>query len=455
MLTLLDLPDDVLLRIAEVLRNLEDFVLTASTCRRLRAALALASPKPILRLADRVAPTFFSPHPDFLALATARQLAHWVAGAPASRTPRLVAAFRSGPRGILDLALHSDGADGVGLTLPAIRRLHALRTSLINPLDATIDAMIGKEWYAQENFWNSSDVADQYTLYADVGAATLQALLYGELFAPALDSFLDPADHRLAPFRALDADVRIEFVKYCVPDWICDPMRYPEPREDGFEVAATGPYAPLPLTPKSKGKKATDRDVQGEEWHDVAEQDEEGQEEDEDEDDGVEQPQRYLPGHQTALAHLFGSLMRGKLWKRAWQRVLAEVGALADDGDPAAAGWPSEWRAKLRVIDEQEAPRTGWGDDWRFGLFWRAVTQVGGLEGMAPVAQFKGREDGRDVVVMKPEWRARILRIRDQALALAEANRPAEKSFRKRPITVSQAPDFAAELLVCCSSMWG
>ncbi|KAJ4296334.1 hypothetical protein N0V90_006379 [Kalmusia sp. IMI 367209] len=454
-LTILDLPNELLMQLPAHLSNIEDFQNVSSSCRRLRTVFGDTLPKTILRLASQSAPTFFSPHPDFLALAVAPQLAAWVVAIEAERekrTDELIQAFRSGAAGILTLALRDD-VEGVGLSMVDVRRMHEARFSVINPLNATIDAMIGNEWYAQPDFWNGG-ADDAFTLNSDVDGATMQLLLYGELFGPTMESYLCPNEK----LPKLDVDERIEFVKYCVPDWDMQAATWP--------ILPVGPYA-----------------------------------------EGVE---GHLNGNQTALAHLVGGAMfQGTLWKRAWRRVLIAAGALENtDGV-----WPGTWRKKIQDLEckreeqleesdpasadeeeeeegeeeveeqeeeeeeqEEESEDSGAGgeeepvndsgagsgsdldelpEDWRFTLFWHALTQVGGLQGMEMVAQFKGREEGRDVV-MKPEWKARIVQLRDQVLALEDEDEPRCKTFgRRQKLKVSYAPDLGAEAYWCCAGLWG
>lgn len=191
--------------------------------------------------------------------------------------------------------------------------MHLARFSTINPLSQTLDAMIGSAWYAQPGFWNGG-AEDAFTLYADASESTFHLLIYAELFAPTMEQFLLPASRR-GP--VLGPDVRIEYVKYCVPDWVCRPPG----RSDGFRVQATGPYA---------------------------------------EGEGGER----VMGAQTAMAHLLGGAMfRGTLWRRAWRRVLVEVGA-EEEGN----GWPEEWVREMQKVEwrkprEEEREEDGGGAD--------------------------------------------------------------------------------------------
>jgi hypothetical protein len=401
-----------------------------------------------------------------------------------------------------------------------VRRMHELRFRVINPLNDTVDAMVGSAWYAQPNFWDGG-AEDAFTLDADVDSATMQLLLYGELFGATMESYLRPAER----LPGLGVDVRVEFVKYCIPDFICDSDL--TLRHDGFQVLAVGPYA--------KDKKDEDRHQ----------------------------------GNQVALAHMLGGAMfEGTLWKRAWRRVLVAAGALEnDDGD-----WPERWRNMIQKMEyknvpqvrdpaadygssneeeanegndevgtvpegvpedvhensqaanegdaieggaeveadeageervanhesdsdndeenenigevqddeeegeDEEAEEEEWEHssqdtearaangnhtdlehlpgNWRFKLFWCALAEVGGLNTFEMVAQFKGREAGKEVT-MKPEWKTKILQIRDQVLALKDEHEPGHEKFgKRRKLRISQAPDPGSELYWCCCGMW-
>lgn len=475
--TLLDLPDELLLQLPMYMYNIEDFKNASSACRRLRAVFADTLPKTILRLASSSAPTFFSPHPDFLVLAVARQIATWALASDAereARAERLVEAFREGTKGILALSLQDD-VEGVGLTMDDIRRMYEARFNIINPLNKRIDAMIGNDWYDQPDFWYGG-VEDAFTLYADVPSAIFQLLTYGEMFGSTMASYLQPCDKRKP---GLGIETRIEFVKYCIPDSICGGNSN---RHDGFQVLPVGPYA--------EGGKAD--------------------------------------GNQTALAHLVGGAMfDGILWRRAWRRVLIAAGTEENEDGT----WPQSWIERIQKIrfrqqkkvdengqaeqaDEEEdddevgadnvvdEPMTeddesdgggpnaentadpeddsseedhDWLDqnwvyssvsdteapnedgpttDWRFSLFWNALTEAGGLQTMEMVAQFKGREENRDAT-MKPEWKAHILQLRDQVLALKDDDEPGFKRFgKRRKLRIPEAPNLAAELYWCCAGVW-
>ncbi|KAH8900703.1 hypothetical protein GQ53DRAFT_740653 [Thozetella sp. PMI_491] len=262
-MALLDLPIELLAALPPFLHNIEDFTNAASSCRALRLGFSLVEPPTILQLASRSAPTFFSPHPWFLVLATARQVSDWALG-DKTRTQELREAFQGGMQGLLDLCFRV-----CGITMDDIRRLHLARFSLINPLANKLDQIAGNDWYAAEDFWNGG-VSDAWTVDCHPQRAAFQIMIYWELFGSTLRAFFTP-ELNLPKF---DLQTRLDFIKYCIPDWICD-GGYP-----GFEVLPVGPYHP---DAKEKEK---------------------------------------LPVDQVALHHI----LSGGRWERLWKAARAEVG---------------------------------------------------------------------------------------------------------------------------------
>ncbi|KAE8377594.1 hypothetical protein BDV26DRAFT_263320 [Aspergillus bertholletiae] len=220
------LPNEILCLLPLYLDNIETFTNAAASCRRLRDCLYTAHPDTILRLAAASAPTFFSPHPHFLVAATARQASDWALGNE-SRTLSLRRAFQGG----ID-SLYKFCVQHAGLSLDDIRRTHQARFSIINPLSDKIDKMAGKQWYDTENFW-SGGVSEPYTIDTEADRATMQLIIYGELFGRGMDAFLQPEKN--LPYFSIRT--RIDYLTYCLPDWVCSD--YP-----GFQRLSTGPYAP-------------------------------------------------------------------------------------------------------------------------------------------------------------------------------------------------------------------
>jgi hypothetical protein len=208
---LLSLPKDILILLPDYVKTIEDYMNVSSTCKTLRACMDTASPNTILRLAAAQSSTFFRPSPHFLVTATARELGHWARKSQANED-ELATRLEEGIDGLLDLVL-----EHCGLTMERIREMHLQRFSIINPVTDVIDKCVGAQWYALPNFW-SGGADDAYTISADPPTTLFHLALYGELFGPDFEAFLNPASHTS---RKLSVDTRLEFIKYCVPDYAC------------------------------------------------------------------------------------------------------------------------------------------------------------------------------------------------------------------------------------------
>lgn len=205
---LLSLPNDLLILLPNYLHDLEDYTNLACTCRDLRHAMNAATPRQILRLAIGASRIFFRPSPDFLVAATARELGTW-ARSSADNERELRLKLQDGADGMLELA-----GQHCGLTMERIRELYEMRFFIINPTSDIIDKCVGNQWYDTENFW-SGGVSDAYTIHAEPEASFFQLAIYGELFGPDFETLLD----RDTESRRLSVDTRLEYVKYCLPDF--------------------------------------------------------------------------------------------------------------------------------------------------------------------------------------------------------------------------------------------
>ncbi|RYP63948.1 hypothetical protein DL769_006826 [Monosporascus sp. CRB-8-3] len=233
---LLSLPRDVLVLLPNFLHNIEDYMNLSSTCRTLRQCMSAATPNAILRLAAAQSQVFFRPSPHFLVAATARQLGNWARESDANEQ-ELCRKLQDGWDGLLDLAVSRARC---GLTMERIRELHLMRFSVINPVTDVFDKCVGDQWYSTPDFW-SGGVDDAYTIYSDPPTAVFHLATYGELFAPDLEAVL----RQDGDARRLSVDTRLEYIKYCVPDWASDTNRtrdgeQVDPRR---ETKPTGPYA--------------------------------------------------------------------------------------------------------------------------------------------------------------------------------------------------------------------
>ncbi|KAK8119176.1 uncharacterized protein PG998_003802 [Apiospora kogelbergensis] len=241
----LSLPQDILMQLPDYLHTIEDLVSVGATCRSLRRAMDTALPRTILRLAASQTRTFFRPSPHYLVMATARELGEWARQSTAHEQ-QFGLRMREGLDGLLDLALHEARC---GLTLARIRELHELRSSVMNPVTDIIDKCVGAQWYNIPDFWDGG-ADDAYTIQAEPSETLFHLAIYGELFGPDLDVFLDPGNLQYKDHRLLSVDSRLDYVKYGLPDFAChlsgqfDPAKTritapPDPRR---MVCATGPY---------------------------------------------------------------------------------------------------------------------------------------------------------------------------------------------------------------------
>jgi hypothetical protein len=206
--SLQSLPPDILAMLPEFLHNIEDYTNLSSTCRIMRVTMATATPRQILRLAAAQSKVFFRPDPLFLVAATARELGNWARLDWDNELELILSCERSDEscEELLDLAV-----EHCGLTLERIRELHLLRFSLINPVLDIIDKCVGAQWQATENFWNGG-ASDASEIDAKPLETLFHLVIYGELFAPDMEAFLNPDSK--APM--LLADTRVDFVDWCM-----------------------------------------------------------------------------------------------------------------------------------------------------------------------------------------------------------------------------------------------
>ncbi|OAT13662.1 hypothetical protein BDBG_08822 [Blastomyces gilchristii SLH14081] len=308
MLSLAYLPTDILSLLPLYIDNIETFISASSTCRRLRSVFSSTLPQTIFQLAAASAPTFFSPHPHFLVMAVAPQLRDWALGSE-KNSSCLCAAFQGGIEGLYDFCV-SDNSLKARLTLDRIRRLYEARFTILNPFTDKIDKMAGKQWYDTKDFWDGG-VSEPATVDMEAHRAAMQIIIYGELFGSSMRPFLEPRASRQegpdsdsdldSPLPYFDLQTRLNYIKYCVPEWVC--RSYP-----GFQILPVGPYAL------------------------------------ENRDD--------LPADQYALRHI----LTCRRWRRMWADAMAMVGPLFAEWDAergpferAQAGGEVEgvWRLKL------------------------------------------------------------------------------------------------------------
>ncbi len=319
-MALLALPYELHLLLPLYLRDIEDFKNLASTCRTFHQVCAATLPKTIFRLAAASSRTFFRPSPHFLVAATARSLAAWACISSENKA-KLHETFEQGMDALLKLCLeHSDG-----LTMQDIRRLHTMRFSVINPVVDLIDKSVGAQWYATPNFWDGG-VEDAWTINVDPPDLFFHIVIYGELFGSSLMALLDPVESNHA---CLDVDARLDFVKYCIPDWAC----------------------------QSCASSANDV------WR----------------EDGTCDPRRavkevgpYIKGYHLDYTNQCGlqHFLRCRRWKEAWAMVSNAVG-----GDFPEASWKQDlWTSVLILqgLNGMEMLRPGGAELWKERLLvWR------------------------------------------------------------------------------------
>lgn len=79
----------------------------------------------------------------------------------------------------------------------------------------------------------------QYTIDAEPSETVFHLIIYGELFAPDLDAILNQDTQK----RRLSMETRLEFIKYCVPDFACHLNGRAGSSDPRRAVKSTGPYA--------------------------------------------------------------------------------------------------------------------------------------------------------------------------------------------------------------------
>ncbi|KAH8698910.1 hypothetical protein BGW36DRAFT_426593 [Talaromyces proteolyticus] len=445
------LPTELIAGIVTQLHNIEDFLALRSTSRRLYRVLTQnTTPRITLDLLAVSAPTFCSPHPHFLVAALARQISEWTLADYDVRVPLLQAAFRGGIDSLFEFCL--DHAPR-GLSLDEIRRFYELRFAVMNPLTDAIDRMAGPQWYQTEDFW-AGGVSEPSTLYTEPSRSAMQILIYGELFGPSFDYFLDKSawDSGLSPtfssrsftstlplstsdFMPSDGEInrtppvfkiadRLEFVKYCIPDWLCHSW-------GDFLVEPVGPYR---LRRRQPGTSS-------------------------------------IPADQQALRHV----LTCRRWRRMWRDGMAKVNK--DDFSPPLPA--SRKRRRTSIIEiltssvmEPPSPTINspvepkahhWADhfsyvgdenrsdmpnlsaeNWRQKLY-RDALVFQGIEGMQLVTLPAHKIS--DSVLQKARW------IRQK---IAELDEPIEMTpfGRLTPMLVSSAPDLSQELWLGKRGTW-
>ena len=379
-MSLLSLPPELLMLLPGRLHNIEDFTNLSSTCRTLHQALLHTSPSTILRLAAAQSKTFFRPHPHFLVAATARQLSGW-ALQNNTNYEDLREAFHGGMETLLDLCVAH-----CRLSMDDIRRLHLARMSTINPARDMIDRCADKQWCDVPNFWYGGPTATN-AIQVESERSVFQIIIYGELFSSTMDAILDiPGSSKLK----FDLDMRLDFIKYCIPDYMCW-LGYDAGEEGTFAIHClpVGPYKPrkgsdsMTEEELAAAPENNRRDLYGEALRD-------------------------LPPDQVSLKHI----LTCRPWREAWEGVRQEIGEDFEEG----------WRQKL----------------------WHAAVQLQGLEGLEMLKP-KGKNE---------KWRRRLEEIRDGVRGMQASAEPRVFRFGKGGQEATEAPNLADEIHVCMAGLW-
>ncbi|KAL8627526.1 hypothetical protein Q9189_006757, partial [Teloschistes chrysophthalmus] len=300
-----NLAPELLLLLPQHLDNIEDFMNLSSTCRQFRTVGLSTSGRTILRLAAASSRTFFGPDPHFLIAATVRQVSDWALLNLENREA-LRQAMQEGVCGLLALCMEK-----AQLTMDDIRRLHASRFSLINPVSDMIDRCAGWTGDQIPNFWHD-DGSNLSAVLIEPTRSLFQIVIYGELFASSMRAFIEPSSN--LPW--FDHDFRMDYIKYCIPDPLCHSYKL-----SGFEmtVIPIGPYADQP---------------EGNGW---------------------------MPGNRTDQVGLH-YLLPSDTWQEAWARALGAIGP----------DFEEEWRQRmcrsavqLQGLEGPEMLQPGGLEKWR------------------------------------------------------------------------------------------
>lgn len=381
-MALVDLPNELLILLPKHLANIEDYISLSSTCRALYKVLLSTSPNTILRLAAASARIFFRPTPLFLVAATARQISQW-ALLNDKNYEDLHTAFLGGMEGLFQLCVCK-----TGLSMDDIRRLHSCRFTAINPVSDMIDRCAGRRMNDMPYSWDGRR-SDANVIEVEPERTVFQIIIYGELFGSTMDAILEPNINA----GRFDLDMRLEFIKYCIPDWACRLGYERGPNGNpGMQVLPVGPYDPDKMLDTSDTETST-------EVEDLCTAQE------------LTADGTVLEGvraDQLNLNHLLGGNCRE--WPEAWEGVRHQIGP-----------------------DFAEA--------WRQNL-WRSAVQQQGLEGLEML-----RPGG------VKRWRSRLQRIRDRIEALPVSAKPVSHRYGKSN-WASDAPCMADEILVCVAGYW-
>lgn len=193
---LLNLPEELILRICSHLHRLDDLYAVILSCKTLFRISDDVSPRAISRMAldtGNLLPGL-RPCDHFLMTASAHRLPAWVNGSK-ERLESFTAALQGGMSGLTSFTLSA-----VPITLDDIRQTWRWKNDIVNPLSKRLHLTCGRRF------------DDPLTVCEDPELALFQWAIYGELFGHALY----PAEP--APVAVFDSVTRFKFLVYCIPD---------------------------------------------------------------------------------------------------------------------------------------------------------------------------------------------------------------------------------------------
>ena len=375
-MAILDLPPELLCRIPQNLSTIKDLLNLSSTCRTFHEICQTT------RLCAGQSRIFFGPDPHFLILACSRELSAWALSHERSKF-ELRNAFRGGIGSLFDLCLQK-----CGLWMQDVRRMHDCRLSVINPLREVIDSMTGANWTSEDELWDGG-IVHPATWETVPYRAAMQILIYVELFGCDMHAILHPEQQR----PIFGYELRLEFIKYCIPDRSCK-GGYPE-----LEVLDVGPY--------SDENRSTEED---------------------------------LPEDQMALTRLF----RSRRWIEHWQAVVRELGPLFS-GQGLKELEENEFEDVFEFANATELS----GPQWRLRL-WISVLIMQGIEGievMLNVSEHKPID-----AVGDGKWRERLKALQSRVEALQSY--PQVHTCGRSWWQISEAPHMHVEVDYCMRRFW-
>lgn len=219
-----------------------------------------------------------------------------------------------------------------------IRRLHATRFSLINPVSDMIDRCAGTQWYKTPDFWNGG-VSNPNTISLEPTRSLFQIIIYGELFASSMRASLAPE----LGLPRFDHEFRMDYIKYCIPDRMCKSY-------EGMTVLPIGPYAEQDDARKENNEWMPEEDLDNARLDHLL--------------DCRAKYNELMPedeSDQVGLNHLLGC----RTWTEAWSSVREEIGP----------DFEEEWRqqmwhsaVQIQGLEGLEMLRPGGVEEWRSRL---------------------------------------------------------------------------------------